>query len=89
MGCHFHVKTLEIARDRFTKVLAKDTDHGADEEEESASFVVELEDPVVDVRLVKFEVLDDVAQDVRHRDDDDVDHLKFTSRSNFLLKELF
>ena len=52
--------------DGFSEILTEDADHGADEEHDGAAFVVQLEDPVVNVRLVELQILDDVTENVRH-----------------------
>ena len=57
---------LKSRPDGFSKILTEDADHGADEEDDGAAFVVQLEDPVVNVRLVELQILDDVTENVRH-----------------------
>jgi hypothetical protein len=46
--------------------LAEDADHGPREEQDDATLVEELEEPVVDARLIKLKVLGDVVQKMRH-----------------------
>ena len=59
-----HVDTAEIAVDGIPKVLAEESHHGADEVDESAALVEELEVPVVDVDLVYGEVAHQVRQEM-------------------------
>lgn len=44
---------LKFRPDGFSKILTEDADHGADEEDDGAAFVVQLEDPVVNISLFK------------------------------------
>jgi hypothetical protein len=60
------INAFEIAADGLTKVLAEDADHGPREEQDDATLVEELEEPVVDARLIKLKVLGDVVQKMHH-----------------------
>ena len=50
---HFDVDSFEVATDRLSEVLADDSDQRSGQEDDDASFVKELEEPIVNVPLVE------------------------------------
>ena len=56
----------KIAPDRVSKVLRSNPDGGPDHAEPTGDLIKELEGPVVDVRLLKLEVVLQAGQQMRH-----------------------
>jgi hypothetical protein len=53
VGRHFDINAFEVATDRLSKVLADDSHQRSGEEDDHASFVEELEQPIVNVPFVE------------------------------------
>merc|ERR1719266_2557249 len=66
--CQIRVDALELAADGVTKVLGGNAHCGTEHADDGAALVEELEGPVVDVGLIKLEVVGEIAEKVRHGD---------------------
>jgi hypothetical protein len=53
VGGHFDIDAFEVATDWLSKVLADDSHQRSGEEDDHASFVEELEQPIVNVTFVE------------------------------------